>query len=72
MTEPRPTSQQSMLMNIVADLAEIKAVVRMVRDHEERIRELEKARWQTAWLTGILSAGISSALVAIIIKTLGA
>ena len=37
-----------------------------------RIRELEKARWSSAWLTGLLSAGVSSVIVAIIIKSLGA
>ncbi len=68
MTDPKPATQNALLMSIVADLAEIKAVVRMVRDHEERIRELEKARWQSAWVTALVSAGATSLIVAIIAK----
>jgi hypothetical protein len=40
----------------------------MVIDHEARIRELEKARWQSAWVTGVLSAVITSAIVGFLIK----
>lgn len=36
-----------------------------------RIRELEKARWKSAWLTGVLSAVVTSALVALILRALG-
>ena len=38
-----PKSTQSQLLwSIVQDMAEIKATVKVVQDHEERIRELEK------------------------------
>jgi cell division protein FtsX len=52
-------------------VADIKAGITSVADHETRIRELEKARWSSAWLTGLLSAGVSSVFVAIILNTLG-
>jgi len=68
----KPSSQTALLLQIVQDMAEIKADIKAVADHETRIRELEKARWSSAWLTGLLSAGISSVLVAIILNALGA
>jgi hypothetical protein len=68
----RPSSQVSLLLQLVQDVAEIKANISSVADHETRIRELEKARWSSAWLTGLLSAGVSSVIVAIIIKSVGA
>lgn len=72
MDQPKRTSSQTtLLLQLVQDVAEIKAGITSVADHETRIRELEKARWSSAWLTGLLSAGVSSALVAIIIKSLG-
>jgi cell division protein FtsX len=67
----RPSSQTALLLQIVQDMAEIKADIKAVSDHETRIRELEKARWSSAWLTGLLSAGISSVFVAIILNTIG-
>lgn len=70
--QKRPSSQTALLLQLVQDVADIKAGITSVGDHEMRIRELEKARWSSAWLTGLLSAGISSVIVAIIIKSLGA
>lgn len=68
----KPSSQTALLVQLVQDVAEIKADIKAVQDHETRIRELERARWSSAWLTGLLSAAVSSTIVAIIIKTLGA
>lgn len=68
---PKPSNQTALLLQIVQDMAEIKADIKAVADHETRIRELEKARWSSAWLTGLLSAGISSVFVAIILNTIG-
>ncbi len=70
--QKRPSSQTALLVQLVQDVAEIKASIVAVADHETRIRELERARWSSAWLTGLLSAAISSGVVAIIIKSLGA
>lgn len=70
LSEPRPTNT-NLLLQIVQDIAEIKATVKNYADLELRVRELEKARWSSAWLTGLLSAGISGGLVAVIIKVIG-
>ena len=67
----RPSSQTALLLQLVQDVADIKAGITSVADHETRIRELEKARWSSAWLTGLLSAGVSSVFVAIILNTIG-
>jgi hypothetical protein len=53
-------------------MAEIKADIKAVSDHETRIRDLEKARWSSAWLTGLLSATISSVVLLVVLKALGA
>lgn len=82
MTDSKRPNNSELLQRIVNDMAEIKtdlAVIKrdvsshadLVIDHEARIRELEKARWKSAWLTGLLSAVVTSALVALILKALG-
>jgi hypothetical protein len=67
----KPTSQTALLLQIVQDMAEIKADIKAVADHETRIRELEKARWSSAWLTGLLSSGISAIIYIVITNQLG-
>lgn len=82
MSETKRPNNSELLQKIVNDMAEIKtdlAVIKrdvsshadMVIDHEARIRELEKARWKSAWLTGLLSAVVTSALVALILRAFG-
>lgn len=66
------STQSQLLWAIVQDIAEIKATVKMVQDHEERIRELEKARWQTAWVTALASASATALVVGLITTSLGA
>ena len=39
---------------------------RNIKDHEVRIRDLEKARWQTAWVTAAASAALTALIVALI------
>lgn len=72
MTEPvtQKSTQSQLLWAIVQDMAEIKATVKMVQDHEDRIRELEKARWQTAWITALASAAATAIVVALVTQTL--
>lgn len=65
-----PENADKLLIQIVGDLAEIKATVKNYADLELRVRDLEKARWSSAWLTGILSAAVSSGVVALIMKVL--
>lgn len=45
---------------------------RNIKDHEMRIRDLEKARWQTAWITAASSAALTAMVVALINTALGA
>ena len=70
--ELEPPSNQVLLLRLIEDLAEVKAKLNHLSDHEERIRSLEKARYQSAWLISILTAALSSSLVYFIIKALGA
>lgn len=67
-----PENADKLLLQIVADLAEIKATVKNYADLELRVRDLEKARWSSAWLTGILSAAVSSGVVALIMRVMAA
>jgi type IV secretory pathway component VirB8 len=39
---------------------------RNIKDHENRIRDLEKARWQTAWITAAASAALTALVVAMV------
>lgn len=61
-------SNDKILIQLVRDIAEVKAMVQNYADIELRVRELEKARWKSAWITGLLSAVISSTAVALIIR----
>lgn len=73
MTEPvtQKSTQSQLLWALVQDMAEIKATIKMVQDHEDRIRELEKARWQTAWVTALASASATAIVVGLITTALG-
>lgn len=44
---------------------------RNIKDHEVRIRDLEKARWQTAWITAVASAGLTAVIVYLVNSGLG-
>lgn len=81
-SSPRTSSQQALLLQVIQDLAEIKADIRAdrswrerveqrIEDHEIRVRELEKARWQTAWVTAASSAALTAVVVGFI-SSLGA
>jgi hypothetical protein len=62
------TNNDKILIQLVRDIAEVKAMVQNYADIELRVRELEKARWKSAWVTGLLSAAISSTFVAVVIR----
>jgi hypothetical protein len=79
MTEAKRPNNGELLQRIVDDMSIIKTDIAVIKkdvtiqsdlviDHEARIRELEKARWQSAWVTGVLSAVITSAIVGVIVK----
>jgi hypothetical protein len=59
-------------MDITHRLSAIEAKLDVVSDHEERIRDLEKARYQTAWMTSIVSAVLTGGVVALVVKFIGA
>jgi 3'-phosphoadenosine 5'-phosphosulfate sulfotransferase len=61
-------NNDKILIQLVRDIAEVKAMVQNYADIELRVRELEKARWKSAWVTGLLSAAISSSFVAIVLR----
>ena len=68
--EPKPTNS-ALLLQIASRLSVIESKLDVVTDHEDRIRELEKARYQSAWITSILSSAISAGVVYMIVKGLG-
>lgn len=70
MSEQRPASNQALLVQIVTDLADLKATIRNYADLEMRVRELEKARWQSAWITALASATLTAVVVAMILGQL--
>ena len=65
------STQSQLLWSLVQDMAEVKASVKMVIDHEKRIRELEKARWQTAWITALASAAATGVVVGLVMTGIG-
>jgi type IV secretory pathway component VirB8 len=67
MDEQKPTNS-SLLIRIDTRLAVIETKIDQLSDHEDRLRELEKARYQSAWITSILSSALASAVVYVIVK----
>lgn len=70
MPDQRPTSQNALLVQIVTDLADLKATIRNYGDLELRIRELEKARWSSAWITALASASLTAVAVSMVLGML--
>lgn len=74
MSEPKPTNQH-LLLQIVRDIEILKAnsiqILDASRDHENRIRELEKQNNRNAWIPALVTAVITSGLVLLITKGLG-
>jgi type IV secretory pathway component VirB8 len=67
MDEQKPTNS-SLLIRIDSRLAVIESKIDQLADHEDRLRELEKARYQSAWITSIVSSALASAIVYMIVK----
>lgn len=57
-----------MLVQIIQDLAVIKAETKKLADHETRIRSLEKFVWSAS----IVSAILTGLIITLVNKTLGA
>lgn len=69
MDEQKPTNS-TLLVRIDTRLAVIESKIDQLSDHEDRLRELEKARYQSAWITSILSSALASAIVYVIVKVI--
>jgi hypothetical protein len=65
--DEKPTNS-SLLIRIDTRLAVIETKIDQLADHEDRLRELEKARYQSAWITSIVSSALASAIVYVIVK----
>lgn len=64
----KPPTTPTLLADINNRLAVIEARLEIIADHESRIRELEKARWQSAWITSIATALTTAMIVSIVMK----
>jgi len=71
---PKPTNQH-LLLQIVRDIEILKAnsiqILESSRDHENRIRELEKQTNRNAWIPALITALITSIIVVAFTKGLG-
>jgi hypothetical protein len=67
MNEPKPVTNQSLLLQIVRDIEILKAnsiqILNASRDHENRIRELEKQTNRNAWIPAVITAVLTSVIV---------
>jgi hypothetical protein len=70
MTEPRPLTNGELLNRIDRKLAVIESKIDQIADHEDRLRQLEKARYQSAWITSIMSSALASGIVYFIVKAI--
>ena len=70
MTDTKPTAAE-MLARIDSRLSVIESKIDTLSDHEDRIRALERHRYQSAWMISMLSAVATASLVAIIVKAIG-
>jgi hypothetical protein len=72
--QPKP-SNQTLLLQIVRDIEILKAnsvqILEASRDHESRIRDLEKQMNRNAWIPAVITAVITSVIVFWISKGLG-
>jgi len=75
MTDPKQPTNQTLLLQIVRDIEILKAnsiqILESSRDHETRIRELEKQINRNAWVPALITAIITSGLVLLITKGMG-
>jgi hypothetical protein len=72
--EPKP-SNQTLLLQIVRDIEILKAnsiqILESSRDHEARIRELEKQINRSAWIPALITAIVTSVIVVGLKQALG-
>ena len=75
MSEQSKPSNQTLLLQIVRDIEILKAnsiqILDASRDHENRIRDLEKQMNRNAWIPAVITAVLTSVIVFWISKGLG-
>ena len=64
MSQSRPPSNTALILRIVSDIE------KKLDDFEQRIRALEKAHWSNAVMQSILTAAITGAVVAFVVRVL--
>lgn len=62
MAEQHRPSNTALILRIVSDIE------KKLDDFEQRIRQLEKAHWSNAFIQSIMTAGITAAIVAFIVR----
>jgi len=72
--QPKP-SNQTLLLQIVRDIEILKAnsiqILDASRDHETRIRELEKQINRSAWIPALITAVVTSVAVVLLKSAFG-
>jgi hypothetical protein len=63
-TAQRPPSNTAVILRIVTEIE------KKIDDFEQRIRALEKAHWSNAVMQSILTAAITGAVVAVVVRAL--
>jgi len=75
LSEPTKPTNTTLLLQIVRDIEILKAnsiqILDASRDHENRIRDLEKQMNRNAWIPAIITAVLTSVIVFWISKGLG-
>lgn len=59
----RPPSNTAVILRIVTEIE------KKIDDFEQRIRALEKAQWSNAVIQSVMTAGITAAIVAIVVRS---
>jgi len=74
MSEPTKPTNQTLLLQIVRDIEILKAnsiqILEASKDHESRIRDLEKQQNRTAWIPALITAVVTSVAVFLISRGL--
>jgi len=65
--QPKQPTNQALLLQIVRDIEILKAnsiqILDASRDHENRIRDLEKQMNRNAWIPAVITAVLTSVIV---------
>lgn len=75
MSEPTKPNNQALLLQIIRDIEILKAnsiqILDASRDHENRIRDLEKQINRSAWIPALITAILTSIIVVALKQGLG-